>query len=129
LAHIYTVIFGEVSKRLISAFLVEDALACIANIPTAICCGQVRFLLTPANRLKNLRHFDCGWFRRIQNLINFLVVTIGNIRQLASEIMHACECSCIRFFLHAVFSGSFSCQLFARVEHLNKGISRLTLLH
>jgi hypothetical protein len=53
------------AKRLASVLLVENALARIANVTTAIRGGKVRFLLTSTNRRENLRHLDCGWLARL----------------------------------------------------------------
>jgi hypothetical protein len=47
---------SELAKRLIGALLVKDALRRITDVTAAICGGQVRFLLTPADRFKNVRH-------------------------------------------------------------------------
>ena len=60
-----SVVLGELAKRLASVLLVENALARIANVTTAIRGGKVRFLLTSTNRPENLRHLDCGWLARL----------------------------------------------------------------
>jgi hypothetical protein len=128
LARIYAVIFGEMMKRLTSAFLVKDPLARITNITATIRSGQIRFLLAPANRLEDVRHLDCGWLLRLKNLVDFLIVTICDIRQLASEIMDASKSSRIRVFLYAILSGDVPSELFALVENLDEGIGRFALL-
>jgi len=86
-------------------------------------------LLTPTNGLEDVRHLDCGWLLRFNNFVNFLIVTICDIRQLASEIIDACKCSRIRVFLYAILSSDVPSKLFALVEDLDEGIGRFALLH
>ncbi|MGA7467084.1 hypothetical protein [Mycobacterium sp.] len=92
MAHVDAVIFGEVTKRLISAFLVEYALACITNITTTVCGSEIGFLLASTNSREDLGTLRSGWLVGLDNLFYFLVVAICNIGQLASKIMDASKC-------------------------------------
>jgi hypothetical protein len=129
LAHINAVGFREMTKRLFGPLLVENVLAGIANIAAAIRGGEVGFLLTSSNRLKDLRHFNRGRLVGLQNLANLLVISVCDTRQFFSKIMDATEGSAIRVFLDAIFSGNLSRKLLAFIEGLHDGICGFSLLH
>jgi hypothetical protein len=109
--------------------LIENALACIANVAAAIRSCQVGFLLPPTNRFEDVRNLDRCRLFGLQDLVNFLVVTVRDIWQLVPEVMDAGEGSRVRVFLHSIFFGDVPSELRALVKELNEGISRFALLN
>jgi len=56
--------------------LIENTLARIADVTTAIRSGKVGFLLTASNCLNNLRELNCHRLIGLDDLIYLLVVSV-----------------------------------------------------
>ncbi|MGO8963807.1 hypothetical protein [Mycobacterium sp.] len=129
MAHINAVVFCELSERLASFLLVKNALARVANVTTTIRGGEVSFLLTSTDRLKNLRYFHRRGLTRLKDLINFLIVAIRYTREVISEVTDATKGSHIRVLFYAILSRYITGKLLAVVEDLNESISSFALLN
>ncbi|MFZ3295433.1 hypothetical protein [Mycobacterium sp.] len=63
-------------KRLIGALLVQNALACVADVAATVCCSEIGFLLASTNRREDLRTLHGSWLIGLNNLFYLVVIAI-----------------------------------------------------
>ena len=117
---------GETTGR---GFLIENTLARIADVTTAIRSGKVGFLLAASNCLK-----ICGSLIATGSLDWTILFICWLYRSAISDrlslrLWTLARAVGIRIFFHPIFFGDIPGKLLAFVEKLDKGISRFALLN